>query len=141
MAHGRKIGGRTKGSLNRRTLEVMRRLEGLNCDPIEGMAAIATNESVSPEIRGRMYAELAHYLYPKRKPLDAPIALPLHGSFIEQGRACLQAVAEGRISIEQGAKLISAISGLVKVQELDKLECRLTKLEERIRHEHQGTTR
>jgi hypothetical protein len=34
------------------------------------MARIATNEKHSPELRGRVYAELAQYLYPKRKAVE-----------------------------------------------------------------------
>ena len=34
------------------------------------MAQIAMNEAHTPELRGRMYAELATYLYPKRKAVE-----------------------------------------------------------------------
>ena len=32
------------------------------------MARIAMDESHTPELRARMFAELAQYVYPKRKP-------------------------------------------------------------------------
>jgi hypothetical protein len=35
-------GGRAKGTPNKKTLEVIAKLEKLDCDPIEGMANIAT---------------------------------------------------------------------------------------------------
>jgi hypothetical protein len=70
MAFGRKTGGRLKGTPNRRTAEVAERLAVLGCDPIEGMARIAMDTSNAPELRGRMYAELAQYVAPKRKALD-----------------------------------------------------------------------
>jgi len=70
MARGFKSGGRTKGTPNRKTLEVAERLAALNCDPLEGMAKLATDESNPPELRGRMYAELAACLYPKRKAVE-----------------------------------------------------------------------
>jgi len=69
MASGRKTGGRTKGTPNKRTQEVVRRLTSLGCDPIEGMALIAMDEANSMELRARVYMELAQYIAPKRKAL------------------------------------------------------------------------
>jgi hypothetical protein len=62
--------GRKKGTPNRSSLEVAERLRELNCDPIEGMARIAMDKRHTPELRGRMYAELAQYVYPKRKAVE-----------------------------------------------------------------------
>ena len=70
MATGHKTGGRTAGTPNRKTREVTGLLESLGCDPIEGMAHIAMDEKHPPELRGRMYAELAQYVYPKRKAVE-----------------------------------------------------------------------
>lgn len=65
-----KTGGRQKGTPNKRTVEVQERLEALGCDPIEGMARIAMDETAAIELRGRMYAELAQYVAPKRKAIE-----------------------------------------------------------------------
>jgi len=46
------------------------RFARVRCDPIEGMAQIAMNEAHPPELRGRMFAELAQYVYPKRKAVE-----------------------------------------------------------------------
>jgi hypothetical protein len=70
MAVGRKTGGRVAGTPNRKTREIGELLESLNCNPIEGMVRIAMNPEASLELRGRMHAELAQYVYPKRKALD-----------------------------------------------------------------------
>jgi hypothetical protein len=70
MAKGHKTGGRVAGTPNRKTQEVGELLESLGCNPIEGMARIAMNEAHSPELRGRMYAELAQYIAPKRKAVE-----------------------------------------------------------------------
>jgi len=45
-------------------------LESLACNPIEGMARMAMDEKHPPQLRGRMYAELAQYVYPKRKAIE-----------------------------------------------------------------------
>jgi hypothetical protein len=65
-----KTGGRKKGTPNRLTRDVSERLEALGCDPIEGMARIAMNPKTKPELRARMFAELAQYVYPKRKATE-----------------------------------------------------------------------
>jgi hypothetical protein len=70
MALGRKTGGRQKGTRNNRTVQIEELLAELKCDPIQGMAKIAMDCSLAPELRGRMYAELAGYLYPKRKATE-----------------------------------------------------------------------
>ena len=70
MAVGRKTGGRVVGTPNRKTAEINDLLESLRCNPIEGMAQIAQDLKNSPELRGRMYAELAQYVYPKRKAIE-----------------------------------------------------------------------
>src|SRR3954468_4717558 len=70
MAWGVKTGGRSAGTPNRRTVEVIEMLDALGCRPIEGMARIAMDEGNPVELRARMYAELAGYVAPKRKAVD-----------------------------------------------------------------------
>jgi hypothetical protein len=67
---GRKTGGRQKGTRNKRTQDVIERLEALGCDPIEGMARLAMDENNTPELRGRMFAELAQFVAPKLKTIE-----------------------------------------------------------------------
>jgi len=93
---GAKTGGRLKGTPNKLTQEVQHRLAELGCDPIAGMARIAEDVTPClvcthglledgrvcgqcqgtgklqspPELRGRMYAELAQYVAPKRKAIE-----------------------------------------------------------------------
>lgn len=70
MSIGKKTGGRQKGTPNKSTLEVQAKLAELDCDPLQGMAILAADSRNTPELRGRMYAELAQYLYPKRKATE-----------------------------------------------------------------------
>ena len=65
-------GGRQRGTPNIATAEVQAKLEALNCDPIGGMARIATaaEKRGDDELAGKMYRELAQYLYAKRKALE-----------------------------------------------------------------------
>jgi len=73
--------GRKVGTPNLRTVEVQKKLDELGCDPIEGMARIALDESVDLQIRAAMYKELAQYVAPKRKALehsgDGSAAIPI----------------------------------------------------------------
>jgi hypothetical protein len=62
--------GRPKGALNKRTRDVIEKLAALHCDPIEGMARLAMDKANPPELRGRMFAELAQYIAPKRKAVE-----------------------------------------------------------------------
>src|SRR5689334_15702154 len=77
MAAGRKTGGRTKGTPNKNTRAIVEVLQELDCDPIEGMARIAMNRRNPPELRGRMFSELAQYMHPKRRSTE--IAGPTGG--------------------------------------------------------------
>ena len=85
MADGRKTGGRQKGSLNRATADVQARLAALKCDPIQGMAELALDPGNPPELRGRMFAELAQYIAPKRKAVEIGVEPGTTASFVVYG--------------------------------------------------------
>ena len=70
MALGRKTGGRTAGTPNKRTLDVIERLDEFGCDPIEGMAKIALDPQTPIELRARMFSDLAQYVAPKRRAVE-----------------------------------------------------------------------
>ena len=65
-----KTGGRTRGTPNRRTVDIQEKLAAMGCDPIAGMAAIATDEKQDIALRAAMYKELAQYVAPKRKAVE-----------------------------------------------------------------------
>jgi hypothetical protein len=68
---------------------------------------------------------------PAVRPTDLPQALPLPdgASLTDTGRAILRTVAAGELGAHQGATLIAALSGLVRVAELEEIEKRLAALE------------
>ncbi len=74
MALGHKTGGRKAGSKNKLKVEVESIKDELEtrmgCDPIAGMARIAKHPKASLDLQGRMYAELASYVYAKRKAVE-----------------------------------------------------------------------
>jgi hypothetical protein len=65
-----KTGGRKLGTPNKNSQALSERLESLGCDPIEGLARIALDPATKPELKVRCFAELAQYVYPKRKAVD-----------------------------------------------------------------------
>jgi len=72
MAHGgkRQGSGRPTGSPNKRSKEIQERLDAMDVDPIEGMAMIASDPTVTPELKFQCFKELAQYVAPKRKSID-----------------------------------------------------------------------
>ena len=64
--------GRPKGSANVRTIEIQKRLDELDCDPIEGMARIGkeAEQRGDYQLAGQMYKELAQYIAPKRRATE-----------------------------------------------------------------------
>jgi hypothetical protein len=100
---GKKTGGRQKGTRNKRTQDVIDRLEALGCDPIEGMAQIAMDETNSAELRGRMYAELAQYVAPKLKAIE-------HSGGLETPRYVAR-VPLGRLSVEEWEQMHRPLNG------------------------------
>ena len=76
---------------------------------------------------------LLERVFPTIKPVEQAqeLALPEGGTLTAQGRAVLSAVAGGELAPGQGAQLLAAIGSLARVTEIDDMEARLTKLEEK----------
>lgn len=64
----------------------------------------------------------------KASEATQPIDLPT-GSLTDQGRAVLAAVAAGELAPGQAAQLLTAISGMAKIVEIDELAQRVQALE------------
>lgn len=69
---GERRGGRQKGTPNKKSTDIKRIIEGLGCDPIEGMARIAREAEAAKDhpVALAAYKELAQYMYPKRKAIE-----------------------------------------------------------------------
>ena len=57
--------GRKQGTPNKINAEVAERLAELKCDPVQGLAKIASNPRNDERLRARCYAELLEYCKPK----------------------------------------------------------------------------
>lgn len=84
MAQGgyRPGAGRKPGSMNKKTADVVEKLAQLKFDPIEAMARIAMNKKATLELRGRMAAELAQYVAPKRRATEHSGAVGIVEQFL-----------------------------------------------------------
>jgi hypothetical protein len=71
MALGRKTGGQRPGSLNKKNREVSEICEQYGYNPIQAMIRIAYNPKAPLDLRAKMHAEIAPYLYSKRTNADA----------------------------------------------------------------------
>jgi hypothetical protein len=67
-----KTGGRRAGTPNRRTRDLLDMIRGQfpNYHPVLAMCAIATDESLSMELRFAAHREVAQYVAPKRKAVE-----------------------------------------------------------------------
>ena len=65
-----KTGGRQKGSVNKNSLNARELLDRLGCNPLQGLAEIASDQDNSVEIRTRAFAELARYVAPQLRSTE-----------------------------------------------------------------------
>ena len=72
MATRQKTGGRKAGTPNKRTTDVMEKLDALNCDPISALARLSLKAEADGDIAlaARLYSELAPYIFPRRKAVE-----------------------------------------------------------------------
>lgn len=82
---GERRGGRQAGTPNKSKQAIEEKLAALGCDPIEGMALIALDPKNSPELRGKMFSELAQYVSAKRKAVEhsGPDGGPMNLQLVE----------------------------------------------------------
>ena len=117
--------GKPKGS-GRQVAELRAAIDKHVPSIVRQLVSAATNGDV-PAARLRLERVL-----PPMKPVEqtSPLTLP-DGSLTEQGRAVLAAVGAGELAPGQGAQLISAISSLARVAEIDELAARIAVLEDK----------
>ena len=70
---GNKTGGRKKGTPNKKSLELLQKLEELNYEPLEKLIIIANDDKTSTELKVKINLELLSYIYPKKKAVAMDI--------------------------------------------------------------------
>ena len=136
MAAGKKTGGRKRGTPNKRTADLIERLERLKCDPIEALARIAkgAEKAGDLDLARRCHADLMPYRYARQKPVDAPVSidLPVPASSAEalSGLAVLiEAVSRGDLTPDQAGRLVALYEAHRRTYETEELEARISRLE------------
>jgi hypothetical protein len=71
-----KTGGRVRGTPNKRSADLLRKLKRMGCDPLEGLARIALDPQTDVVLKVRCFSELAQYVYSKRKAIDVTLESP-----------------------------------------------------------------
>lgn len=62
--------------------------------------------------------------------MDLPTKMPLSGDTLaEKGRAVIEALAQGELSLSDSASLLAALVSQVRITEFDELEQRVRELE------------
>jgi len=117
-----------------RTRLLEEKLEKAGYDPFDSLILLATDEKVSLEIRVRVHLDLMAFLYPKRKPQNDPVDIPLGNpktlSELAEAQATIVLhISEGKLSAENGKALSDIIEVQRKAIETDDLEKRLIALE------------
>lgn len=74
---------------------------------------------------------LLERVLPALRPIEQPVALslPAGDGITGQGRAIVQAVADGTLAPGQGAQLLTGLGSLARIVEIDELEKRISLLE------------
>lgn len=63
-----KTGGRQKGTPNKRTADLLKRLGNYN--PLDALLAISQDENTPLDMQVKINLDLMPYIYPKRKSID-----------------------------------------------------------------------
>lgn len=90
---------------------------------IEAMATAAKSGDVSA---AKLLLDRA---IPTLKPTDTPVTLTTGGSMSDTGAAILSAISDGKITPDQGTKLLQGLGALARVEEVAELRARLDALE------------
>lgn len=90
---------------------------------------------VRKALKGDMRAAriLLDRIMPPLKTRDEPVEIgTLAGSVTDQARAVIEAVGSGRITPDQAASLMAAVSAQARIIEVDELERRVKAIEDKV---------
>ena len=120
--------GRVRGSKNKVTLYREQLLESLP-DVLEKIIASAKRGS---PLHVKMVMDRT---IPPLRPQDSPIKLRLRGNIKDRSQTIINAVSDGRITPDEGNKLMTLLTDQAKVIEVHELAERLEAIEELLTHE------
>jgi len=135
--------GPKKGTKKLRTKLLEEKLSIAEYDPLNALIAVAKDDKTPPEIKVRIDLDLMGFLYPKRKPQNETVDIPLGETKTLQELALAQStiikeVATGQISPDTGKTISDLIESNRKAIETEELEKRLTALEKENQKSRRG---
>jgi hypothetical protein len=92
--------GRQKGVPNRRSQRAIELMDEMGADPLVGMLELALDTSNPPELRGRMFSELAKYTYPQLRAVEHTADVEVtagDGSAVDELRRRLDAMRDDEL--------------------------------------------
>ncbi|MGD8854538.1 MAG: hypothetical protein PVI28_19395 [Gammaproteobacteria bacterium] len=81
--------------------------------------------------RATILLRLLDKTLPNLRPVDQPVTFPLKARLTDQAESIIRAVSAGKITPTEATALMNALSAQARVIEVDELEERIAKLEDR----------
>ena len=125
MAFKKGVTGNAKGRPSGKTPAIL--LRKSIADDMPEIVATLINLAKSGDVAAAKI--LIDKVCPSLKPEAMAISLPVKPTLVEQGNAIVKATMGGSIPPDVGAALIGALTGQVKIVEIDDLTKRIEKLE------------
>jgi hypothetical protein len=66
----KKFGGKSKGCKHKINRDIVGLLDSLGCNPIEGLARIASDDKIEAAIRVNAYGRIAKFVHPELKAVE-----------------------------------------------------------------------
>src|SRR5262245_22300369 len=134
MAKGRKTGGRTVGTRNKRTAWAEASAEGLL--PVQYMLKVLRDEKADQADRQWAAHAAAPYIHPRPAPEQRRITIALPDTSTSEGvgqaiSAVLTAVSGGEVAPSEARDMIAMLESRLKAIEVIDLEARIAELESR----------
>jgi len=136
MTQGNAGKGRAKGSVNKRTADLLAQTESEGITPLRYMLATLRDESADPKDRQWAADKSAQYIHARPVPQPRAVSVELPDTSTPAGIAAaigavLAATASGQIAPSEGRDLVGLLEARLKAFETVELEERIRKLEER----------
>lgn len=136
MAQGNAGKGRAKGSVNKRTTELLAHVSATGDTPLDYMIGILQDEASPADARKWAAEKAAPYIHPKPQPQARTVNVELPDTSTPAGvaeaiGAVLAATARGAMAPSEGRDMVGLLEARLKAFETIEMEERIRRLEER----------
>lgn len=129
--------GRPRGSVSKRSVELLAGATASGITPVEYMLQILRDEAADPARREWAAEKAAPYLHPRPAPLERTVAIDLPSTSTVDGVGAaldeiIRSVAAGEMSPGDGQSMVALIEARRRAIETSELSSRISALEGRI---------